>query len=121
MAKLEVTRSLRVAAEVRDVRTRLFEFADRYRFRVSRDMTTVVEFAQGGLLGELFASDVLKVPTTLRVELEGEGDSTLVTITLVARARLGLFTAGDRASLDQRLDLLAGVLSGRSGGDARVR
>lgn len=111
MPKLGVDRSLRIAADVHDVRARLLEFARLEGFIVSRATAATVELARGRLLDELFSSDVRKVPITLRADLaEGEGPSTRVTVRLVARTRFGLFTAGDRDALEKWLDALTETL-----------
>ncbi len=111
MPKLKVGRAVSIGTDLQTVRSRLLVFADLYGLRMVADADGAVEFARGGLLGELFSFDVQNAPTRMRVELEGTSASaTFVTATLGASTRFGLFTAADRASLEKQLDVLCDML-----------
>jgi len=110
--RVKVGRAFEVSASVDTVRQRLNVFVNMYDFRLSQDQGSVLHYKRGGFWGNLLSFDVNKVTSALEVRLRAAEGRCAVQAEMLAGSALQIGTSGDRAALEQQMDVLVSTVKG---------
>jgi hypothetical protein len=108
--RVKAGRAFEVGASVDAVRERLNVFANMYDFRLSQDQGTVLQYKRGGFWGNLLSFDVNKVTSTLEIRLNASQGRCAVQAQMLVGSALQIGTSGDRAALEQQMDVLVSMV-----------